>query len=93
MGRTPSGSWGTARKVMATSVHTTAARPRKAGTVIVSRFSQAEQERARHLDRQADAELPHGRHAAADAAAIRAVRDVWPDAQPVVITHPTGGRA
>jgi|tagenome__1003787_1003787.scaffolds.fasta_scaffold20974475_9 hypothetical protein len=74
---------------MATSVHTTAARPRKAGTVIVSRFSQAEQEPARHLDRQADAELPHGRHAAA----VRAVRDIYPDAQPLVITHPAGGRA
>jgi hypothetical protein len=51
---------------MAPIVHTTTARPRKAGAVIVSRFSQAEQERAQYLDRQADAELSHGRHAAAE---------------------------
>jgi hypothetical protein len=31
--------------------------------------------------------------ATADAAALRAVRDVWPTAQSIVITHPTGGRA
>jgi hypothetical protein len=51
---------------MATIVHTTATRPRKAGAVTISRFAQAAQEKARHLDFMADRELSVGRHAAAE---------------------------
>jgi hypothetical protein len=54
------------RKIMTGTVHTTAACRRKAGAVIVSRFSQAAQEKARHLDHMADRELAVGRHSAAE---------------------------
>jgi hypothetical protein len=52
---------------MATTIlHITTLRPRKAGAVTVYRFSQATQEKARHLDCMADRELAVGRHAAAE---------------------------